>query len=203
MGTRNLTIVTLAGVNRVAQYGQWDGYPSGQGKTILEFLKNQFNREKFIARLDITYFPTDEQDQDMLVEAGGERGAEWINMAVSDKLNQLYPSTHRNTGGRILELIQEGQFTVTEYKFADGLGVLQQVVRAAGARIPLSDASDYLNDAEWAYQINLDTNKLVVYGWGSSIKDGIRQPLAEYDLASLPAQDVFEVDLVGKSDEDE
>lgn len=37
MGTRNLTIVYLDGEYKVAQYGQWDGYPSGQGVTCLKF----------------------------------------------------------------------------------------------------------------------------------------------------------------------
>ena len=31
MGTRNLTAVYLDGQYKVAQYGQWDGYPEGQG----------------------------------------------------------------------------------------------------------------------------------------------------------------------------
>lgn len=38
MGTRNLTCVVVDGVYKVAQYGQFDGYPSGQGATALEFL---------------------------------------------------------------------------------------------------------------------------------------------------------------------
>lgn len=41
MGTRNLTIVIdKQGALKVAQYGQWDGYPSGQGAVVLEFAKN-------------------------------------------------------------------------------------------------------------------------------------------------------------------
>ena len=39
MGTRNLTCVIKDGKYRVAQYGQWDGYPEGQGMNILNFLK--------------------------------------------------------------------------------------------------------------------------------------------------------------------
>ena len=44
MGTRNLTIVrNKEGIIRVAQYGQWDGYPEGQGITALNFIKNKDN----------------------------------------------------------------------------------------------------------------------------------------------------------------
>ena len=38
MGTRNLTTVIKNSETKVAQYGQWDGYPGGQGLTALKFL---------------------------------------------------------------------------------------------------------------------------------------------------------------------
>ena len=48
MGTRHLTIVKLGNKVKVAQYGQWDGYPSGQGKTIAKFLNSEsFNLAQF------------------------------------------------------------------------------------------------------------------------------------------------------------
>ena len=41
MGTRNLTmVINQKGEKKVAQYGQWDGYPSGVGVSVLNFLKN-------------------------------------------------------------------------------------------------------------------------------------------------------------------
>lgn len=40
MGTRNLTVVTVDGTRKVAQYCQWDGYPSGVGKDIAKFLSD-------------------------------------------------------------------------------------------------------------------------------------------------------------------
>ncbi len=45
MGTRNLTLVKdKEGKTKVAQYGQWDGYPEGQGTTILNFIRSKENR---------------------------------------------------------------------------------------------------------------------------------------------------------------
>lgn len=41
MGTRHLqTVITKEGKKVISQYGQWDGYPSGQGVEILRYLKS-------------------------------------------------------------------------------------------------------------------------------------------------------------------
>ena len=40
MGTRHMIAVVSDDKYRVAQYGQWDGYPSGQGVGVLGFLTN-------------------------------------------------------------------------------------------------------------------------------------------------------------------
>ena len=48
MGTRHLIIVKSEGKTKVAQYGQWDGYPTGQGKDIAIFLHSDgFDFAKF------------------------------------------------------------------------------------------------------------------------------------------------------------
>lgn len=47
MGTQHLIEVELDGQLRIAQYGQWDGYPTGQGEGIAEFIHGQYDREKF------------------------------------------------------------------------------------------------------------------------------------------------------------
>lgn len=60
MGTRNLTMVVKNKKTKVAQYGQWDGYPSGQGRTILEFLKTR-DLKKFADQLEKVSFYTKEE----------------------------------------------------------------------------------------------------------------------------------------------
>jgi hypothetical protein len=45
MGARHLTIIRDNG-KMLHHYGQWDGYPSGQGVIVLETLKT-FNERKF------------------------------------------------------------------------------------------------------------------------------------------------------------
>jgi len=57
MGTRNLTMVISGGETKIAQYGQWDGYPRGQGKTCLEFLKAN-NLDKFKEKLKLLRWET-------------------------------------------------------------------------------------------------------------------------------------------------
>ena len=39
MGTRNLTVIKMGGKVKVAQYCQWDGYPSGVGAALARTLK--------------------------------------------------------------------------------------------------------------------------------------------------------------------
>jgi hypothetical protein len=41
MGTRHLQVVIdESGETKISQYGQWDGYPAGQGLQILDYLKS-------------------------------------------------------------------------------------------------------------------------------------------------------------------
>ncbi len=96
MGTRHLTCVVKDGDYKVAQYGQWDGYYGGAGIDILSFLREKLNREKFLANLAQTFQPDDGQIETMnaTLKAAGKSVA------------ALYPSMSRDTGGDILELIQ-------------------------------------------------------------------------------------------------
>src|SRR4051812_8314171 len=45
MGTRHLTRVIVNGQCVISQYGQWDGYPTGQGHTIAKFLAGTLEQD--------------------------------------------------------------------------------------------------------------------------------------------------------------
>lgn len=91
MGTRNLTMVIKDAETKVAQYGQWDGYPSGQGATALEFLRG-CDFEKFKEKLNKIRWITDEE----------------IGTVENDKnWTENYPYLSRNCGAEILELIYD------------------------------------------------------------------------------------------------
>lgn len=94
MGTRHLICVyDTAGELRVAQYGQWDGYPEGQGSTILNYLENtngeapdfsevSFASQERIAEIEAADIFPPEFDRDLgalIFELIGTRPLELIN----------------------------------------------------------------------------------------------------------------------------
>jgi len=56
------TVIDKNGVKRIAQYGQWDGYPDGQGKDILNFLRSA-DLEKYAGNVAKIEQITDKQDK--------------------------------------------------------------------------------------------------------------------------------------------
>ncbi len=93
MGTRGLTKVIKNDKVVVAQYGQWDHYPSGQGLTALRFLKDEANVDKLDKGLYWLY-EVDSKDVGEIVDRIGE-----------ENFVTAYPSLIRDTGAEILELI--------------------------------------------------------------------------------------------------
>lgn len=110
MGTRNLTIVIKDKKTKVAQYGQWDGYPTGQGETIANFLKTA-DLKKFKKQVDVLKEWTPKEIKDAYNEAGADPDSEWVSMDISEKVKQKYPELSRDYGAGILELIHNGTST--------------------------------------------------------------------------------------------
>jgi len=145
MGTRNLTCVVLNGEYKVAQYGQWDGYPEGQGCNIVKFLRNM-DEEKFRKALSKVRFATEEDHREAVFNCGGDRESEWITYEVGNRLAQKYPLLSRDTGAKVLQIIQDSYDQ-------------DEIVLKSNS---LAFAGDSLF-CEWCYVLDLDKRVLEVY----------------------------------------
>ena len=144
MGTRNLTVVKNSqGTTKIAQYGQWDGYPSYSGIKVLECLRNENNQQLLKSKLDNVEFVGDEEVDKLYKQF---ESTDWEN---KDFLN-AYPGLHRDTGVGILEVV------------ANSKDVLKTV-----------DNSDFRNDdlfCEGIYEVDFSTNKFIST-WNGIVKE--------------------------------
>ena len=133
MGTRNLTIVkNLEGTTKIAQYGQWDGYPSYSGIQALAFLRDKVNRDNLMVELQLVEFVGDEEVDTLYKQF---ESTDWEN---KDFLN-AYPGLHRDTG----------------------IGILAVVANATNT-IKTVDNTEFANDSlfcEGIYEVDFSTNK--------------------------------------------
>ena len=106
MGTRHLICIVQDSEFKLANYGQWDGYPSGQGENILKFLKKEFNIDSFKDKVKSLKTITPEELDSVYVECGAKPKSQFISMDVSDKVNKKYPQLTRECGSNIFSLIQ-------------------------------------------------------------------------------------------------
>lgn len=146
LGTRHIVAVHIDGEYKVAQYGQWDGYPSGQGATVLDFLHNG-NVEGLKRNLAKTYVPTEDDHKRMWAEVGHDivESKGMVPWGKSEEFAKLYPSLHRNTGAKILAFIASH----------DGED-----------RIPLENQIAFVGESlfcEWAYVIDFDIGTFEVF----------------------------------------
>ncbi len=145
MGTRNLTCVWKDGKWKVAQYGQWDGYPDGQGVVILDFLKNH-DIKTFSEKLDNVRWIT-RKEHDAQWKSVGADNSGWVSLEIADKHTANFPENSRDTGAGILNIIYN-------YK------------PSHGKKLAIENSIDFANDSlfcEWAYVVDLDTNMFEVY----------------------------------------
>lgn len=108
MGTRHLIAVQKDGRYGIAQYGQWDGYPSGQGVDVLAFAA-KMDREEFGKKVNATRF------------------IDFDNQEEVDRINNtkdwqtVFPWLSRDAGADILDHVNdqpEGLLIKNQIKFA-------------------------------------------------------------------------------------
>ena len=139
MGTRHLTCVFSNNQMRIAQYGQFDGYPDGAGFEICDFI-HRTNMDEFRSKVEKVTQVTEEKMNSINSQFESKDG--WMTLAESERYGKAYPEFYRNTGAGILDLVMNKG--VTEVNLD----------------------TDFVNDSlfcEYAYVINLDTNELEFY----------------------------------------
>ena len=100
MGTRHKqTVINKMGEKKIQQYGQWDGYPEGQGVDILNYLKNG-NLKIYQDNLEKIPIITDEQ----------------IDAVESvDDWDKEYPYLSRDCGAKIHQMIENGDVMFVQH----------------------------------------------------------------------------------------
>ena len=181
MGTRHLTVVVKDAKIKVAQYGQWDGYPDYSGVGILEILRedldNLVNGLENCIEADEGILETMRKHVEEVSKTSIENG--WMTMEQGEVYQDLYPEQHRSTGYRILNMVADSQ-----------------------TPLYLTNSFDFAADTvfcEWAYVIDLDNGKFETYQSGPSGSQGIFARLGEntvnmvatYDLDELPSDEEY------------
>ena len=94
MGTRHYqTVISAGGTTKIRQYGQWDGYPSGQGIDILNYLR-EGNLKKYQKNLGKIPLINKEQIETL------NKDKDW---------DKKYPYLSRDCGSRIHKMIEDGE----------------------------------------------------------------------------------------------
>jgi len=94
MGTRHRqAVISKRGALKVQQYGQWDGYSSGQGLDILNFLRNA----------DLKTY------QKNLTQLKQINKAQIAEVDADKNWTETYPYLSRDCGSRIHEMIEKDE----------------------------------------------------------------------------------------------
>lgn len=188
MGTRHLICVVNGGDYRIAQYGQWDGYPEGQGAAILDFLKSPM-AERLKKNLGNCTWITKDEYEKLWEEFGVDAKQKWIDNDVYQDFCSKHPELSRDTGAKILG-----------------------IVAGATGEIKLQNSLDFSQDSlfcEWAYVIDFDQNTFEIYqGFNETpLEESERfytadqkedengmypvKLLKSFDLSELPSEEEF------------
>jgi hypothetical protein len=156
MGTRGLTLVICDGQTKVAQYGQFDHYPSGQGVNALEFMRDIISRgemEKFRERIrEMKWL---DEETEILINNNPE---------ILDRC----PWVSRGYGAKILRMIHDGTYRITNFPNPD-------IIKSTHVEW-LVNSEGFLKDSlfcEGCIVIDLDSN---VFEWHNGFN---QTPLTE------------------------
>lgn len=183
MGTRNMTmVINQEGKKKVAQYGQWDGYPSGVGLGVLKFLKNRELFEKLKTNLSKVRFLDEEGVDKEFIESYNKNAPQWSDEV--DKRTDEQKHWFNTYCSR--DLAEE---------------VLTNIANSNDEEIILLDRESTATGDGWveySYVINLQENTLGVY------EHVDQEPIKVFSLDDLPNDEAFvsEIEKAEGYDED-
>jgi hypothetical protein len=141
MGTRSLLIVKYKKKIKVAQYAQWDGYLTGQGKDLQDILKGYIMINFKDKLKNVSFYKTTKERNDKIKQVGQVFGEDF-------DLSLRMPEISRDTGVKILSIIGKTH-----------------------EKLKLDDNRSFLKDGlfcEFAYELNLDNDTITVYTNGNN-----------------------------------
>lgn len=172
MGTRHVQyVINQNGEEKVAQYGQWDGYPSGQGLDILCFLRKS-NLKKYLENVN----KLQEADDEFI-----NRLNKWLKDLQNSDLdygeqrterenNLEYFALSRDCGSKLHKMILDGNVKFIQL-------------------CPREEANSW---CEGFYTINFQTNEFIAEFRGIEKR---------YSLDNLPTDEQFLFDFKSEDDE--
>lgn len=150
MGTRHLIAVQHEGQYKIAQYGQWDGYPEGQGFSVLKFLAVKGNIKRLRAALaKVRFFEPEGRDKEF-IDSYSANAPEW-----SDQPD--------------LRTEEQKRWFDTYITRDLGADILENVAASNDEEIILRNSIDFAEDSscEYAYVIDLDKNTFEAFEGGN------------------------------------
>jgi len=176
MGTRNVTVVKLDNKPVLVKYCQWDGYPTGVGADICNYIKNNYNLRKLKKGIKSCQVIDDE----LIKEKFDKYLEETHRMEYEEKkkyqLDNVPFFTRDTNGGQVLNVIQEkggiliGDSLENELKYAKG-------------------NDEWSFSLEYVYEVDLDKKQLAVF-------DGVYKgkPCAVFSFNKIKrAKDVYKI----------
>jgi hypothetical protein len=161
MGTRNLTkVIDKDGLTKVAQYGQWDGYPSGQGLNALYHAHNHKRIEAGLARVRWA----EQEELDKIYASLPEMNR--FGTDDSKAFGLLYPNLTRDTCADILGVVA---WSVGEVILVDESDFEKDTLFCEGVyTIDFSKRKfiSWFGGQTWAYDLdNLPTTEKYLEAW--------------------------------------
>ncbi len=152
MGTRNSTLIKVNGEYKVAQYGQWDGMPSGRGKSILKLLRTA-DLEKLKNRVT-----------GLVKGEANEKSKEWKDVLKADEFDYTDEARKISYEEKFARKLKNPGFRFHRDCGGDGIirMLLDDTLKFKDVALGVNFVADSLF-CEWAYVIDLDANTLEVF----------------------------------------